>query len=93
MFTKQVQAMFMLPIKPCLELLGNNVEYCEFPANIILSASEQEERVKVRDKRVQTVQVKDKQGNKHPCRFLLPVIGIYLSFFPLLFITLLRLLE
>ena len=41
---------------------GNNVEYCEFPANIILSASEQEERVKVRDKRVQTVQVKDKQG-------------------------------
>lgn len=41
---------------------GNNVEYCEFPTNIILSASEQEERVKVRDKRVQTVQVKDKQG-------------------------------
>lgn len=41
---------------------GNNVEYCEFPANIILSASEQEERVKVRDKRVQTIQVKDKQG-------------------------------
>ena len=41
---------------------GNNVEYCEFPANLILSASEQEERVKVRDKRVQTVQVKDKQG-------------------------------
>lgn len=37
---------------------GNNVEYCEFPANIILSASEQEERVKVRDKRIQTVQVK-----------------------------------
>lgn len=38
---------------------GNNVEYCEFPANIILSASEQEECTKVRDKRVQTVQVKD----------------------------------
>lgn len=38
---------------------GNNVEYCEFPANIILSASEQEERTKVRDKRVQTVQVKE----------------------------------
>ena len=38
---------------------GNNVEYCEFPANIILSASEQEERVKVRDKRIQTVQVKE----------------------------------
>ena len=41
---------------------GNNVEYCEFPANIILSASEQEERVKVRDKRVQTVQVKRQTG-------------------------------
>ena len=53
-----------------MELLGNNVEYCEFPANIILSASEQEERVKVRDKRVQTVQVKDKQGNKHPVVFI-----------------------
>lgn len=38
---------------------GNNREYCEFPANIVLSASEQEERAKVRDKRVQTVQVKD----------------------------------
>lgn len=38
---------------------GNNRQYCEFPANIILSASEQEERSKVRDKRVQTVQVKD----------------------------------
>ena len=38
---------------------GNNVEYCEFPANIIFSASEQEERTKVRDKRVQTVQVKE----------------------------------
>lgn len=37
---------------------GNNYEYCEFPANIILSASEQEERTKVRDKRVQTVEVK-----------------------------------
>lgn len=38
---------------------GTNYEYCEFPANIILSASEQEERTKVRDKRVQTVQVKE----------------------------------
>lgn len=38
---------------------GNNVEYCEFPANIILSASEQEERTKVRDKRITTVQVKE----------------------------------
>lgn len=38
---------------------GNNMQYCEFPANIIISASEQEERTKVRDKRVQTVQVKE----------------------------------
>ena len=37
---------------------GNNVEYCEFPANIILSASEQEEHAKVRDKRIQSVQLK-----------------------------------
>ena len=80
MFTKQVQAMFMLPIKPCLELLGNNVEYCEFPANIILSASEQEERVKVRDKRVQTVQVKDKQGFISPSNAVfLPLRAFMLS--------------
>lgn len=38
---------------------GNNVDYCEFPANVILSASEQEERTKVQDKRVQTVQVRE----------------------------------
>lgn len=38
---------------------GNNRQYCEFPANVILSASEQEERTKIRDKRVQTVQVKE----------------------------------
>lgn len=38
---------------------GNNRQYCEFPANIILSASEQEERSKIFDKRVQTVQVKE----------------------------------
>lgn len=38
---------------------GSNVEYCEFPANIILSASEQEEHAKVRDKRVTTIQTKD----------------------------------
>lgn len=38
---------------------GNNRQYCEFPANIILSASEQEERSKVFDKRVQTIQVKE----------------------------------
>lgn len=34
---------------------GNNVKYCEFPANIIISKSEQEERAKVRNKRIQTV--------------------------------------
>lgn len=38
---------------------GNNVQYCEFPANVIISASEQEERTKVRDKRIQTVQVRE----------------------------------
>lgn len=38
---------------------GNNREYCEFPANIILSAAEQDERSKVRDKQVKTVQVKE----------------------------------
>lgn len=37
---------------------GNNVEYCEFPANIVLSASEQEQHAKVRDKRIQSVQLK-----------------------------------
>lgn len=38
---------------------GNNYDYCEFPANIVLSKSEQEERARVLDKRVQTVQVKE----------------------------------
>lgn len=37
---------------------GNNVEYCEFPANIIISASEQEQRSRVKDKRIQTVLAK-----------------------------------
>ena len=36
---------------------GSNVQYCQFPANIILSASEQEERVLVKNKRISTVQV------------------------------------
>ena len=36
----------MLPIKAHFGTLrGNNVEYCEFPANITLSASEQEKNV------------------------------------------------
>ena len=38
---------------------GNNMQYCEFPANIVLSASEQEERSKIRDKRITTVQVEE----------------------------------
>lgn len=38
---------------------GNNVQYCEFPANVVLSKSEQEERAKVHDKRITTVQVKE----------------------------------
>lgn len=38
---------------------GSNYEYCEFPANIVLSASEQEEHSKVRDKRISTVQIKE----------------------------------
>lgn len=38
---------------------GNNIEYCEFPANIILSKAEQEEHTKVRDKRITTVQTKE----------------------------------
>lgn len=37
---------------------GNNVEYCEFPANIILSRIEQGE-TQVRDKRLTTVQVEN----------------------------------
>lgn len=41
---------------------GNNIDYCEFPANIVLSRSEQEERTKIYDKRVTTVQTqKNKQ--------------------------------
>ena len=41
---------------------GSNVEYCEFPANIVLSKSEQEERTnKVHDKKLQTVQTSEKK--------------------------------
>ena len=41
--------MFMLPIN-LFELLGNNVEYCEFPSKYYFTPhQEQEERVKVRD--------------------------------------------
>lgn len=38
---------------------GNNVKYCEFPANVIISASEQAEREKIYSKRVTTVQTKN----------------------------------
>lgn len=43
---------------------GTNYKYCEFPANIVLSMNEQDKYVKVRDKRMQTVQLKDKDS-KH----------------------------
>lgn len=35
---------------------GNNVKYCEFPANIIIAASEQEDRINVKNKQITTVQ-------------------------------------
>lgn len=37
---------------------GNNIQYCEFPANVILSSTEQEDKVKVRDKRITSIQIK-----------------------------------
>lgn len=43
---------------------GNNIDYCEFPANIVLSRSEQEERTKIYDKRVTTVQTQYDRRNK-----------------------------
>lgn len=33
--------------------------YCEFPANIVLSASEQEERLQVRNKRMTIIQAEE----------------------------------
>lgn len=42
---------------------GNNRQYCEFPANIVLSSTEQEDKVEVRDKRITSVQIK--QSNQH----------------------------
>ena len=48
--------MYTLPIKTLFGIAGNNIDYCEFPANIVLSRSEQEERTKIYDKRVTTVQ-------------------------------------
>lgn len=38
---------------------GNNIEYCEFPVNIVLSASEQEERAKIQNKKITTLKIKD----------------------------------
>ena len=38
---------------------GNNIEFCEFPASVILTKSEQVEMIKLRDKRMQMVTVKD----------------------------------
>lgn len=37
---------------------GNNMQYCEFPANVIISASEQDKRSSVVSKRITTVEVK-----------------------------------
>lgn len=39
---------------------GSNYEYCEFPANIVLSKSEQEERAAVINEKIQTVKLKKK---------------------------------
>lgn len=38
---------------------GTNYQYCEFPANIVLSASEQEERLQVRNKRMTIIQAEE----------------------------------
>lgn len=38
---------------------GENTQYCEFPANVMISITEQE-RVKVKEKRLQTVQIAEK---------------------------------
>lgn len=38
---------------------GTNLKYCEFPANIILSASEQEKQINAFNKRVTTVEIKE----------------------------------
>lgn len=43
---------------------GTNTKYCEFPANILLSKTEQEERTTVKDKRLTMVKVKDNETNK-----------------------------
>lgn len=38
---------------------GNNTQYCEFPANVLLSRTEQEEHLKIRDKRLTQVQLEE----------------------------------
>lgn len=40
---------------------GNNYEYCEFPANIVLSKTEQEERANVHEKRMKQLELKNNQ--------------------------------
>lgn len=43
---------------------GSNTQYCEFPANILISATEQEERAKFKKQRITTVVRKeDKNAN------------------------------
>lgn len=42
---------------------GTNVQYCEFPANIIISSTEQEERTKFKKQRITTVIKKEGNNN------------------------------
>lgn len=42
---------------------GNNMQYCEFPANVLLSKTEQEERVRVHEKRVTSVETNGGKQN------------------------------
>lgn len=41
---------------------GNNLQYCKFPANIILSASEQEDHANAFNKRVTAVEIKESKN-------------------------------
>lgn len=40
---------------------GNNVRYCEFPVNVIISPTEQEGTVKIKGKRIKTLEKKEGQ--------------------------------
>lgn len=43
---------------------GNNVKYCEFPANVIISAAEQEERSKIAKKRINAIEIRTKKESE-----------------------------